>query len=104
MSSTQNPSCERGWRILRLPDVKQLTGLGKTQIYEGISTGTFPRPVPISVRAVGWIESELERWVAQRIAARNIAETAQPVLKKRQTSGRGGARGMRPRGGPRTAA
>jgi prophage regulatory protein len=71
MAHSEILSREHGQRILRLPQVKQITGLGKTQIYAGVATGIFPRPVPISVRAVGWLESELNRWVDERIAARN---------------------------------
>ncbi len=52
--------------IKRLPAVKEFTGLGKTSIYDGVATGTFPAPVKISVRAVGWLESDLIAWLETR--------------------------------------
>jgi prophage regulatory protein len=52
--------------IKRLPAVKEFTGLGKTSIYDGGATGTFPAPVKISVRAVGWLESDLIAWLETR--------------------------------------
>jgi prophage regulatory protein len=54
-------------RLLRLPDVKKQTGLGRAAIYAGIADGTFPSPVNIGVRAVAWLESEIQAWIAERI-------------------------------------
>ena len=53
-------------RILRKPDVKQVTGLGNSQIYELIARGEFPRPVKLSAQAVGWFEDEIAQWQEQR--------------------------------------
>jgi prophage regulatory protein len=58
-------------RILRLHEVKQRTGLGKSQIYQGIADGTFPKSVPIGARAVGWLDDELDDWLQERITARD---------------------------------
>lgn len=55
--------------LLRLPRVKQRTGLGRSTIYEQISQGLFPKPVKISVRAVAWRESQIDQWIEQRILA-----------------------------------
>ena len=55
--------------ILRLPEVKKTTGLSRSTIYSRISRGTFPRPVNLGARAVGWIEAEIEEWLQQRIEA-----------------------------------
>lgn len=52
--------------IKRLPAVKQFSGLGKTSIYEGVADGTFPAPLKIGRRAVGWRESDLMAWVQSR--------------------------------------
>jgi prophage regulatory protein len=56
-------------RILRLPDVKARTGLSRSTIYSRISDGTFVRPVRIGQRSVGWLESEIEAWIALQVAA-----------------------------------
>ena len=56
--------------ILRLPTVKARTGLSRSTIYLRISRGTFPAPVPLGGRAVGWIEAEVHAWLTARIAQR----------------------------------
>ena len=55
--------------ILRLPAVRASTGLSRSTIYLRISQGTFPRPVSLGGRAVGWLEEEIQSWLAERIAA-----------------------------------
>jgi prophage regulatory protein len=58
--------------ILRLPDVKRNTGLSRSTIYLRISQGTFPKPVSLGGRAVGWLEAEIQEWLQRRIdASRN---------------------------------
>lgn len=54
-------------RLLRLAEVKHLTGLGRTAIYDGIKAKTFPKPVKIGVRAVAWPESAIQGWIEQRL-------------------------------------
>ncbi|MBN8285061.1 AlpA family transcriptional regulator [Zoogloea sp.] len=55
--------------ILRLPGVKARTGLSRSTIYVRIAAGTFPKPVSLGDRAVGWVEAEIQLWLEQRIAA-----------------------------------
>jgi prophage regulatory protein len=55
--------------ILRLPEVKKNTGLSRSTIYLRISQGTFPKPVNLGGRAVGWLEAEVEQWLQRRIEA-----------------------------------
>jgi prophage regulatory protein len=55
-------------KILRLPAVKAITGKSRTGIYTDMNRKLFPRPVPIGERAVGWLESDIEEWLQQRIA------------------------------------
>jgi prophage regulatory protein len=55
--------------FLRLPEVKARTGLSRSTIYLRIADATFPQPVPLRGRAVGWVEAEVETWIAQQIAA-----------------------------------
>ena len=33
-----------------------------------LAEGCFPQPVPLGARAVGWIESEVDNWIRERIA------------------------------------
>jgi len=55
--------------VLRLPEVRRRTGLSKSSIYLRVSQGTFPKPISLGARSVGWVESELESWFEQRIVA-----------------------------------
>ncbi len=55
--------------ILRLPAVKTRTGLSRSTIYLRISEDSFPRPISLGGRAVGWIESEIDEWLEQQIEA-----------------------------------
>ena len=54
-------------RILRLAQVREVTGLGRSCIYQLQAEKQFPQRIKIGVRAVGWIESEVQQWVARRI-------------------------------------
>ena len=59
-------------RILRVGEVKKITGLGRTTIWKLEGDGQFPKRVKLSPsgRAVGWRESEVRQWIAKRNAAR----------------------------------
>ncbi|EAM3719460.1 AlpA family transcriptional regulator [Salmonella enterica subsp. enterica serovar 4,12:d:-] len=49
--------------LIRLPEVLKRTGFGKAWIYRLISEGRFPAPVKIGVRAVAFVESEIDEWI-----------------------------------------
>ena len=53
--------------ILRLALVKQRTGLSRSSIYSSIKSGTFPRQITLGPRAVGWLESSIDDWIATRV-------------------------------------
>jgi prophage regulatory protein len=55
-------------RILRLPEVCALTGLGRSFIYQLQADGRFPQRIKLGARAVGWLEDEVEQWVGDRVA------------------------------------
>jgi prophage regulatory protein len=61
-------------RYIRLPEVKERTGLGKTTLYGMVKDGEFPAPVKLAGRAVGWVESEVDQWAAARLADRITPE------------------------------
>ena len=54
-------------QILRLPDVCKTTGLGRSMVYQLEAEQRFPARVRISERAVGWVEEEIQGWLAERI-------------------------------------
>ena len=50
-------------KFLKLPEVQARTGKSRSPIYQGVSDGTFPRPIKLGgPRAVGWIEAEIEAY------------------------------------------
>lgn len=55
--------------ILRLPDVKDRTGLSRSSIYLRIANGEFPRAISLGGRAVGWLEEDIDRWLADKVDA-----------------------------------
>jgi prophage regulatory protein len=54
-------------KIIRLQAVKARCGLSRSTLYNRIATGEFPRPVSLGPRSVGWLESEINAWIAERI-------------------------------------
>ncbi len=57
-------------RILRLPSVKEATGLGRTKIYDLMKEGRFPKGRRIAgAHAVGWDSLEVEAWVSNQLEA-----------------------------------
>jgi prophage regulatory protein len=52
---------------MRLPEVKATVGISRSSIYVGIEAGTFPKPISLGARAVGWLSGEIEAWVRERI-------------------------------------
>lgn len=55
--------------VLRRKQVEIRTGLSRSTIYARIAEGTFPPPIDLGARAVGWLESEIDAWLQSRIAA-----------------------------------
>jgi prophage regulatory protein len=52
--------------ILRLPDVKAKTGLSRSSIYAFIKEGQFPTQKNLGLRSVGWLESDINKWINAR--------------------------------------
>jgi prophage regulatory protein len=61
-------------RFLRLKEVCKVTGLGRSFIYQLQSAKRFPHSVKIGARAVGWLEDEVRKWLADRVAASRPGE------------------------------
>lgn len=56
-------------RILRRPEVESFTGLSRSTIYAMIADGSFPKPVRLGKRAVGWPETAISEWIDDRRTA-----------------------------------
>ena len=68
MTRTMVQEMEAPIRIVRLPAVQARTGLGRSTIYVRLAEGSFPRPVQLGARAVGWIEEVVDEWIRKQIA------------------------------------
>lgn len=60
-------------RILRRPAVETTTGLSRSTIYQHMQAGTFPKPIRLGAKAVGWLESEIIAWIKARTDERDAA-------------------------------
>lgn len=49
--------------VLRRKQVEQVVGLSRSTIYQRMRDGTFPKPVPLGGRAVGWRTSDIEAFL-----------------------------------------
>lgn len=63
--------------ILRRRQVEKRVGLSRSPIYARIKAGTFPSPVQLgNSRAVGWLEHEINAWLAEQVAKTRANDTA----------------------------
>ena len=69
MTRAVEPGRDTPARIIRFHQVQARTGLSRSTIYRRLAGGSFPKPLSLGARAVGWIESEVDEWIRQRIVA-----------------------------------
>lgn len=55
-------------KIIRLPEALRRTGLSRSTVYVYIRAGRFPQPISIGTRAIGFLATEIDRWIDERIA------------------------------------
>lgn len=60
-------------RIIRLTEVTYLTGLARSTIYKYLAEGRFPMSVSLGDRSIGFLESEVQEWILDRIKERDQA-------------------------------
>jgi prophage regulatory protein len=63
-----------GALIIRKPEVLKRVGFGRTTLQQLVKSGEFPKPIKLAgpeARAVGWVASEVELWIEQKIAGRD---------------------------------
>jgi len=58
-------------RVLRLAEVRRVTGLSTSSIYAMAAAGRFPKQISLSTRLVAWSEQEINEWLNARIALRD---------------------------------
>ena len=63
-------------RFIRMQDVKKMIGVSRSTVYDWINPksprfdNSFPKPGRLGINSIAWVDSELEDWLAKRIAAR----------------------------------
>ena len=50
-------------RILRIGKVSEMTGVRKSTIYKNVADGSFPKPIRLGARSVGWRLSDIVAWL-----------------------------------------
>jgi len=55
--------------ILRLNATLAKTGLSRSVLYSEISKGNIPKQISLSERSVGFLESEVDNWIDERVKA-----------------------------------
>ena len=63
-------------RILRMAEVKTITGLSRSSIYEMMKCNQFPKSIKIGKRAIGWISAEIFSWIEGRVKSRTTVNNS----------------------------
>lgn len=58
-------------KILPIAETADRIGICARQVYIEVSEGRFPKPVQVTARRVGWIDTEVDAWIAAKIVARD---------------------------------
>jgi prophage regulatory protein len=58
-------------KIFSISELRTEVGLSQRTVWEMVSAGTFPRPIRIGPRRVGWLAKEIDAWLAERIRQRD---------------------------------
>ncbi|MBL1321302.1 MAG: AlpA family transcriptional regulator [Methylophaga sp.] len=56
-------------QILKLLEVTNTVSLSGSSVYRLVQDGKFPPPIKLSERSSGWLKSEIDQWLEERIAA-----------------------------------
>ena len=56
-------------RILRIKEVKNTVGLSIPTIYRLIREDKFPRQFNIGENSTGWLASDIQKWIKERVKA-----------------------------------
>lgn len=73
-------------RLLKLPEVIEITRMPRSSIYFNIHNDKFPKPINMGLRSVCWIEGEIYKYIQRKINERNMSLVT-PVVDKLPTDG-----------------
>jgi prophage regulatory protein len=66
-------------KFLRLTGVQRRVPYSRSTIYAKIARGEFPAPIDLGARAVAWLESDIDEWIASRIAKGRALASVPPA-------------------------
>lgn len=69
---------EHVMRLMRIEEVCDMAGIGKTSVYKLIGEGVFPKPVNVYGRTVRWVSDEIEAWILERVEERDAVDRETP--------------------------
>ena len=61
----------QAYEIERINQVSKRTTKSKSTIYNYIKEGTFPKPIKLGPRSVGWLSHEIDEWITEKIEKRD---------------------------------
>lgn len=70
-----NASVNSTSNILRLKRLKEKTGISRSTVYNKINPKSkyyddaFPKPIRLGPGSIGWLEAEVNAWLASRVLA-----------------------------------
>lgn len=67
-------------RLLSVRETMARTGLKRSTLYEMIRDRRFPKPVPLTPRCTAFVESEVRKWIVERIASRDGDDAPRSVV------------------------
>jgi prophage regulatory protein len=70
-SGTDRRASRQPQRLLRLHEVINICGLGRSKIYQAIRADAFPAPVKLFGRSSAWVSSEIDAWVTSVVQGRD---------------------------------
>ena len=60
-------------KIVRFKELKKRVGYSRTHVDRLEAAGKFPKRIFLGPASVGWIDSEIDAWIAERVVARDAA-------------------------------
>ncbi len=73
-------------KVLSKRELTEMVGLSYPTLWRLMRRGEFPKPVPLSENRVAWLESEVSKWLVERVQARDagVVDMRQPPQRKRE--------------------
>ena len=63
--------------IKRLNAVKSMVGLSRSTIYAMMAVDEFPQSISLGLRSIGWLESDINDWIDQKVATSKAKKAVQ---------------------------